>query len=111
MAWTNTKWACEHEGEMQLYGKSSARDSRVAYEAGRKCMCCWLVEQWEEENDPRAQREDRYKLAADIAAGKGIRINVSASVPIKDISNNTLADLSDEELLQELKRRGINENK
>lgn len=74
MAWKRTEWACGHEGEMQLYGKQSARDSRVAYEAGRQCMACWLVEQWETKNDPRAKREDRYVLASKIAEGKGVRI-------------------------------------
>lgn len=83
MAWEKTKWACGHEGYMQLYGKMSGREARVAYEAGRQCMACWLVEQWENEDDPRAKMEDRYKLAAAIAENKGKRINVSDSVPVK----------------------------
>lgn len=74
MAWENVQWACGHKGAMQLLGKQSGRDSRVAYEAGRKCMVCWLVEQWQASNDPRALREDKHELAAKIAAGKGIRI-------------------------------------
>ena len=76
MAWTKTEWACGHNGSMQLYGKGSSRDARVAYEAGRKCMACWLVEQWESEEDPRANREDKYELAAAIAEAKGNRINI-----------------------------------
>lgn len=82
MAWTPTEWACGHDGSMQLYGKHSDRDSRVAYEAGRQCMACWLVRQWEKERDPRAKREDRYKLAAQIAEGKGKRISVDSNVPV-----------------------------
>uniref|UniRef100_A0A6H2A6S1 Uncharacterized protein n=1 Tax=viral metagenome TaxID=1070528 RepID=A0A6H2A6S1_9ZZZZ len=82
MAWKKTQWACGHDGSMQLYGKHSDRDSRVAYEAGRQCMACWLVEQWESNNDPRAKREDRYKLAAQIAEGKGRRIAVPDCVAI-----------------------------
>ncbi len=84
MAWETTEWACGHSGAMQLCGKQSGRDSRVAYEAGRKCMACWLVEQWEKSGDPRAKRVDRYKLAGDIAEGKGIRIcGYPLSVPPK----------------------------
>jgi len=47
-------------------------------------MACWLVGQWEKENDPRAKREDRYALAAKIAEGKGKRISVSDLVPVKN---------------------------
>lgn len=75
MAWEKCEWACGHTGSMQLYGKQSGRDSRIAYEAGRQCMACWLLEKWEQENDPRNKREDRFKLAQAIAEGKGIRIN------------------------------------
>ena len=60
MAWTKTTWACGHEGSMQLYGKRAGRESQVAFEVGRQCMACWLVEQWETKNDPGAKREDRY---------------------------------------------------
>jgi hypothetical protein len=74
MGWTSAEWSCGHTGEMQLYGKMSERDSRIAYEAGRKCMACWLVEQWGEKADPRAMREDKFNLARSIAAGKAIRI-------------------------------------
>ncbi len=112
MAWETTEWACGHNGSMQLYGKQSGRDSQVAYEAGRKCMACWLVEQWETKNDPRSQREDRYKLAADIAEGKGKRISVLESVPVKTAdSNNPLADVSADKLLAELARRGVSVDK
>jgi len=90
---------------MQLYGKQANRDSRVAYEAGRQCMACWLVDQWESKNDPRAKREDRYKLAASIAESKGKRIDVLCSVPIKNDSNNPLAGFSTDELLAEIDRR------
>jgi len=76
MAWEPTEWACGHTGAMQLYGKRAGRDSRVAYEAGRKCMACWLIERWEAESDPRAARADRMDLAVSIAAGKGIRIRM-----------------------------------
>jgi hypothetical protein len=87
MAWEKTEWACGHSGSMQLYGKQSGRDATVAREAGRDCMACWLVGQWEKESDPRAQREDRYALAAKIAEGKGKRISVDSCVPVKtDIS-------------------------
>jgi hypothetical protein len=68
---------------MQLYGKTSERDATVAREAGRQCFACWLVGQWEKENDPRGQREDRYALAAKIAEGKGKRISVDSCVPVK----------------------------
>jgi len=48
-------------------------------------MACWLVGRWEDENDPRAQREDRYMLAADIARAKGKRIDdVDPCVPTKN---------------------------
>ena len=103
---------------MQLYGPGAGRDSRVAYEAGRQCMACWLVAQWESENDPRAKREDRYKLAAAIAEAKGKRISVPASVPVIDDNppikslgamrtNPIMAELSSDDLMAELKRRGI----
>jgi hypothetical protein len=76
MAWNEIEWNCEHKGKMQLYGKTSGRKARVAQEAGRKCMVCWLIEQWESKNDSRAQREDRYVLAANIAENKGIKIKI-----------------------------------
>lgn len=84
MAWEHTEWACGHTGSMQLYGKQSGRDATIASEAGRKCLACWLVEQWESKKDPRGKREDRYKLAAQIAEGKGKRISVSESVPVRN---------------------------
>ena len=84
MAWEKTEWACGHRGSMQLFGKNSGRDATVAREAGRQCMACWLVGQWEKENDPRAKREDRYRLAAQIAEGKGKRIDVPDNVPVRD---------------------------
>lgn len=105
MAWTETQWACGHEGSMQLYGKRAGRDSQVAYEAGRQCMACWLVGRWEKENDPRAKREDRYKLAADIAENKGKRIAVDDCVPVKNNGDNPLAKFSTEDLLAEIERR------
>jgi hypothetical protein len=84
MAWEKTEWACGHSGSMQLYGKMSGRDSRTAWEAGRQCMACWLVGQWEAQSDPRAKREDRYILAGKIAEGKGKRISgLPESVPPK----------------------------
>lgn len=82
MAWEKTVWACGHTGSMQLYGKMSGRDATVAKEAGRKCMACWLVGEWEAASDPRAKREDRYKLAAQIAENKGKRIDVPDSMPV-----------------------------
>lgn len=75
MAWESTQWACGHRGSMQLLGKQSGRDATVAYEAGRQCMACWLIEQWEAKGDPRAKREDRFRLAVAIAEGKGKRIS------------------------------------
>jgi len=92
MAWENTDWACGHSGSMQLYGKMSGRDAKVAWESGRKCMACWLVEQWEKESDPRAKREDRYALAAKIAEGKGKRIDVPDSVPAKNDADTLRAE-------------------
>ena len=107
MAWERIEWSCGHSGSMQLYGKQSSRDSAVAYAAGQDCMACWLVKQWEDKKDPRAMREDRYKLAADIAASKGKRIDVPASVPVKCVAEpvNPLANISTEDLLAELARR------
>jgi len=108
MAWQKTEWACGHTGSMQLYGKQDGRDARVAYEAGRQCMACWLVGEWEAKGDPRARREDRYRLAADIAEHKGKRITVPKSVPVKETPTefvNPLADISTEDLLAELARR------
>ncbi|MEA3295949.1 MAG: hypothetical protein U9Q27_02310 [Patescibacteria group bacterium] len=61
-------------------------------------MACWLVEQWEKKNDIRAQKENRYQLAADIAAGKGRRINVDDCVPVTT-KHDPLADFSLDELL------------
>ena len=75
MACNKINWACGHAGRMQLYGKMAKRESRVACEAGRKCMACWLLEQWENNEDPRFGREDKLELASKIAAGKGIEIN------------------------------------
>lgn len=77
MGWTSTQWSCGHEGSMQLYGKLTARYARVAHEAGRKCMICWLLDQWETDNDPRSKRDDKVKLASDIARGRGIAISTS----------------------------------
>lgn len=74
MAWESATWACGHEGSIQLYGKQSGRDARIASEAGRKCFACWLIEVWKKENDPRALREDRFELAKAIAENKGFRI-------------------------------------
>ena len=107
MAWTSTEWACGHTGSMQLYGKGSQRNSKVACEAGRQCMACWLVKQWEKESDPRAKREDRYKLAAGIAENKGKRIDVPDSVPVvvKTEIDNPLAKFSTDDLLAEIERR------
>lgn len=90
MAWEPTEWACGHKGSMQLYGKQSDRDATIARESGRQCMACWLVGQWEKENDPRAKREDRYALAAKIAEGKGKRIGVPSSVPVKNGNTDAL---------------------
>lgn len=104
MAWETIKWACGHEGSMQLYGKNSGRISRAAYEAGRDCMACWLVKTWEKGDDPRAQREDRYALAAAIAEGKGKRIEVDDCVPLT-ANPNPLAKFSTDELLAEIERR------
>jgi len=95
---------------MQLYGKQSGRDATVAYEAGRQCMACWLVEQWEKGSDPRAKREDRYKLAAQIAEGKGKRISVDGNVPVKNGSDNPFDKFSTAELLAEIERRKNNES-
>ena len=99
MAWEPTDWACGHSGSMQLYGKGSGRDAQVARAAGRDCMACWLVGQWE---------EDRYKLAAQIAENKGIRIKVSDSIPVKEIApvpENPLAKFTTTELMAEIDRR------
>lgn len=111
MAWEKTEWACGHKGATQLYGKTSGRNATVAHEASRPCMACWLVEQWEKTNDPRAQRSDRYKLAGDIAESKGKRIHdlpdsVPVSVPVKTDAVN-LASVLTEDLIAELKKRGI----
>jgi len=70
-------------------------------------MACWLIEQWEKSNDPRAQREDRYLLAGQIAEAKGKRISglpesVSAKRP-----ENPLANVPTEELKAELRRRMV----
>lgn len=75
MAWETTKWACGHSGTMQLYGKMSGRYATTAREAGRKCLACWLIGQWEKEDDARAKRADRFALAKAIAEGKGIQIH------------------------------------
>lgn len=75
MAWTEIEWACGHYGQKQLYGKTSAREATVAYESGRDCMMCWLINEWKKSGDPRSKREDRYSLAASVAKGKGIRID------------------------------------
>uniref|UniRef100_A0A6H1ZET6 Uncharacterized protein n=1 Tax=viral metagenome TaxID=1070528 RepID=A0A6H1ZET6_9ZZZZ len=92
MAWESTEWACGHSGSMQLYGKQEGRDATVAREAGRQCMACWLVGEWEKSNDPRAKREDRYKLAAQIAENKGKRIHVDSSVPVKNDADSLNAE-------------------
>ena len=107
MAWTKTEWGCGHTGEMQLYGKSSSRDAQVARAAGMDCLACWLVEQWENNNDPRALRTDRYKLAAQIAENKGKRINVPDYVPV-GAGSNPLAKFSTDDLLAEIERRNNN---
>lgn len=76
MAWESVTWACGHSGSMQLYGKMSGRYAITAREAGRKCLACWLLERWEAEDDPRAERDDKIALARAIAEGKGIRISI-----------------------------------
>jgi len=108
MAWETIKWACGHEGAMQLYGKQADRDATIAAVSGRDCTACWLVEQWEKSNDPRAKREDRYKLAGRIAESKGKRIyNLPDSVPVKQASETTnpLAGISTADLVAEINRR------
>lgn len=92
MAWEKTEWACGHSGSMQLLGPGSGRQATIAREAGRQCMACWLVGQWEKEGDPRAQREDRYALAAKIAEGKGKRIAVDACVPVANNQSALVAE-------------------
>lgn len=99
MAWESTEWACGHSGSMQLYGKQDGRDATVAREAGRKCFACWLVGEWESKGDPRAKREDRYKLAAQIAEKKGKRISVDSIVPIKPPASDPTALKSEREKL------------
>jgi len=84
MAWEPVTWACGHAGFMQLRGPQSGRDATVAYESGRQCMACWLVEQWEADDDSRAKREDRFVLAAAIAKAKGKDIQVPACVPVRE---------------------------
>ena len=84
MAWETTEWACGHTGSMQLWGKMRVRESRVAHQAGRKCLACWLIEQWERENDPRANSPKRWKFAQTIAEDKGIRIS-GAEKPIENL--------------------------
>lgn len=76
MAWEGVSWSCGHRGSMQLYGPGAGRRSRIAYEAGRQCMVCWLPNQWKAKGDPRADRADAPELAASIVEGKGIRISV-----------------------------------
>jgi len=110
MAWTEVEWACGHIGYIQLYGKSRARDAVLAQEAGKKCMACWLVAQWEKEGDPRAHKEGRYSLARDIAENKGKRIQgLPENAPVKMDTNesNPLTDYSDKDILNEAKRRGL----
>jgi hypothetical protein len=116
MAWESTEWACGHKGAMQLYGKRAGRDSQVAYEAGRPCMACWLVEQWEQSNDPRAKREDRFKLAGDIAEGKGKRIydlpesvRVSSNGDALGILRNMLKAQAESEALPQAVRKEAEE--
>ena len=105
MAWESVEWACGHTGSMQLYGKISGREARVAYEAGRKCFACWLVDQWESKGDPRALKPNRYILAKKIAEGKGIRIEgLPEDVP-PVVEDNPLAKYSLEELQAEITRR------
>ena len=74
MTWETTEWACGHTGSIQLYDKMSGRNSKVAYEAGRKCLACWLIEQWIAKGDPRANNPKRWEFAQAIAEGKSIRI-------------------------------------
>lgn len=74
MAWNQITWRCGHSGRMQLYGKMSKRESRIAYESGQNCMVCWLIDQWKQKEDPRFNRADCKELAAKIARGKGIEI-------------------------------------
>ena len=104
MAWEKAKWACGHEGAVQLFGPQRDRDRRLAQEAGRQCMACWLVGQWATKNDPRAAREDRWDLACDIAEGKGIRI--SGGEP-DNMPGGPLAGVSDADLLAECRRRRL----
>lgn len=107
MAWTPVTWACGHSGAMQLYGKYDGREATVAREAGRQCFACWLVAEWESKNDPRAKRPDRYKLAAAIAEAKGKRIyHLPEDAPV-ETTDNPLADVSTEDLIAELTRRGV----
>ena len=111
MAWQKTEWACGHKGQMQLYGKQTSRDATVAQEAGRKCMVCWLVAEWEKGGDPRAQREDRYNLAASIAESKGKLIYIGDSLPSANVPQNPLATFTVAELEAELERRRCGEER
>lgn len=92
MAWTKTEWACGHTGEMQLIGPHADRRSKVAFAAGRACLSCWLVGQWDAQGDPRASFPDRYILAGKIAEGKGIRIKgLPDNVPVKNCVPKSIA--------------------
>ena len=82
MAWESAEWACGHKGSIQLLGPGARRKSRLAYEAGRKCMACWLLDQWTQQGDPRAARPDARTLAIAVAGGKGIRIAAEAKSPV-----------------------------
>ena len=102
MAWESVTWACGHEGRIQLTGPQRNRNATVAREAGKDCMACWLVGQWEATSDPRAARPDRLELAASIAESRGKRINVA-----RPQQANPLAEVADSDLLAECRRRGL----
>lgn len=89
MAWMATKWACGHGGQTRQIGPSAKRAARIAFEAGRKCMACWLLEQWEVKNDPR---RGNVQMARDIAEGRGIRIIPFCLGPRIDAEIESLAE-------------------
>ena len=75
MAWEQATWSCGHTGTKQLRGPYAARRARLAHEASRICMACWLLRTWRASGDPRALREDRWELACAIAENNGNRID------------------------------------
>ena len=74
MGWETIKWTCQHEGRMQMYGPHKSRDYKVAWQRERKCMVCWLIDQWRADDGAKYASARMVTTALDICGRKSIEL-------------------------------------